>query len=127
MEFYSSEILDKNIPILQIDKGMEAVIDFVWYFIELQYKDSLIKTSDEIQEKKTEELWVILGDERFKEKNKCYQDFITEISASSLFSSFNEEWKRAYFISHLSYLEVDLIIDSFHERNYTFDIDIKEV
>lgn len=122
-----SELLEKDIPILKIDKGMNAVIDFIWSYIESKYNDPLIRTSNNIQRQKMEELWTILNDKRFNDKNQSYKNFMRELSASSIFKSFTEEWKRAFFISHLSYTEVDLILDSFHERNFTFDLDIKEI
>lgn len=122
-----SALLSKEIPILQIDDGMQAVIDFIWYYIESKYNDALIQTSNNIQRQKMEELWTILNDSRFINKNQSFKDFMKELSASSLFSSFSNEWKCAFFISHLSYTEVDLILDSFHERNFTFDLDIKEL
>lgn len=126
LEYRYSEILDKKIPILKIDPGMETVINFIWQFIEAKYNDPLILTSNDLQKQKMEELWIILDDERFKTKNSSYQKFMSEISRNSLYSDFDIRWKKAFFISHLSYNEVDLIIDSFHERNFTFDIDIEE-
>lgn len=122
-----SNILGKDIPVLQIDSGMQYVIDFIWSFTESKYEDALIKTSNEIQHQKMEQLWYILHEKRFTSKNTSFANFINDISHNSLFSNYDDNWKIAYFISHLSYKEVDLIIDSFHERNYTFDIDIKEI
>lgn len=127
LDWRHSDIMNEDIPLLKIDEGMQAVIDFVWYFIELQYNDALIRTSNNLQKQKMEELWTILNDTRFTEKNQSFKNFMKELSASSMFNSFTNEWKVAFFISHLSYTEVDLILDSFHERNYTFDLDIKEI
>lgn len=122
-----SELLEKEIPILKIDEDMQVVINFIWSYIESKYNDPLIQTSNNIQRQKMEELWTILNDKRFIEKNQSYKNFMKELSASSIFKSFSDDWKRAFFISHLSYTEVDLILDSFHERNFTFDLDIKEI
>ncbi len=119
-----SNILDKEIPVLECDAGMQFVIDFMWNFIEQNYEKTLIKTSNNLQSAKMKELWTILSNDEFKKKNKSYMNFIDKISRNSLFSSFGDKWKMAFFISHLSWFEVDLIIDSYHERNYTFELDI---
>lgn len=124
MTFEFSSILGKNIPQLQCDYGLNFIIDYLWNFIESNYSDMLISTSNSIQEAKMEQLWKILNDDKFKEKNKYYKKFLNEISQNTLFSGMSNDWKTAYFISHLSWFEVDLIIDSFHERNYNFDLDL---
>lgn len=120
-----SEIFNAPIPQLTLDKGMQFVIDYVWWFIEQQYHKPLIATSNEIQKAKMEQLWVILHDSDFKANNTCYGDFLEDISCNTLFKDYNEDWKIAYFISNLSWQEVDLIIDSYHERNLTFDLDLE--
>lgn len=122
--FKSSDILKKDIPQLKCDKGLDFIIDYIWSFIEQQYSKSLIETSNEIQKTKMEQLWRVLQDEDFKQNNKCYETFLKEISNNTLFQGYSEEWKMAYFISNLSWQEVDLILDSYHERNYTFDLDL---
>ena len=119
-----SEILNKEIPVLEYDNGTQFVIDFMWNFIEGNYEKPLIKTSNELQKEKMSQLWTILEDSEFQNKNASYKNFMGEITRNSLFNVFGDEWKMAFFISHLSWFEVDLIIDSYHERNNTFELDI---
>ncbi len=119
-----SEILNKEIPVLEYDDGTKFVIDFMWNFIEGNYEKPLIKTSSELQKEKMSQLWTILEDPEFQSKNTSFKNFMGEITNNSLFSTFGKEWKMAFFISHLSWFEVDLIIDSYHERNNTFELDI---
>lgn len=119
-----SSLLKKDIPQLKCDEGLQFVIDFIWDFIERQYRQPIINTSNNIQKIKMEQLWTILHTNEVKERNECYQDFMNEIKNSSLFEQYSDEWRVAYFISNLSWQEVDLIIDSYHERNYTFDLDL---
>lgn len=124
LESNFSSVLDKNIPLLRCDEGLDFVINYIWYFIEQQYGKPLIATSNEIQKAKMEQLWVVLHDEEFKQSNVCYMTFLDDISHNTLFQKYSDEWKIAYFISNLSWQEVDLILDSYHERNYTFDLDL---
>lgn len=119
-----STIFEREIPVLQIDTGLSFVIDAIWDLIEEQYDNPLIKTSNCLQEAKIEQLWIILSNDEFRNKNVCYRKFMDGME-DTRFKLYNEEWKKAYFISHLSWSEVDLIIDSFHKRDYTFDIDIE--
>lgn len=119
-----SEILKKNIPILKCDDGTSFVIDFIWDFIEQHYEKPLIKTSNCLQHEKMTQLWEIICSKDFASKNTSYKNFMDEISSNSLFQGFDDDWKRAFFVSHLSWFDVDLIIDSFHERNNTFELDI---
>lgn len=120
LEYYESTILNKKIPKLKCDDGLQFIIDFLWNHIETYYENSLIKTSNEIQKAKMMQLWYILDDTRIK----CYKNFIKLISNYTQFSKHDEDWKKAYFISNLSWQEIDLIIESFHERNYNFDLDL---
>ena len=122
---YQSPILKREIPKLQLDKGLDFIIDFTWCFIEKYYKDALICTSNEIQRAKIQQLWSILDYKKFTKENKFYKKFMSDLD-DSRFISYSEAWKKAYFISHLAYDEVDLIITSFHQRDFTFEIDIRE-
>lgn len=124
LEYRNSEILKKDIPILECDNGTQFVIDFIWNFIEQHYERPLIKTSNCLQREKMTQLWEIICSKDFAAKNASYKNFMDEISANSLFKEFDNEWKIAFFVSHLSWFDVDLIIDSFHERNNTFELDI---
>lgn len=119
-----SIVLDREIPILECDTGARFVIDFIWNFIECNYSKTLIKTSNCIQQEKMAQLWEIISDDGFCKDNKCYKNFIREMSHNSMFRSHDDGWKKAFFISHLSWFDVDLIIDSYHERNNTFELDI---
>lgn len=122
----SSEILQKEIPILECDQGMQFVINYIWKFIERNYSHPLIQTSNAIQKKKMEQLWEIISNGRsgFPDKNPSYLKFMEKANSCSLFKKCGSEWKIAFFISHLSWFDVDLILDSYHERNNTFELDI---
>ena len=122
----NSEILQREIPILECDQGMQFVINYIWNFIERNYNHPLIQTSNAIQEEKMEQLWEIISNGRsgFPDKNPSYLKFMEKADGWSLFKKCEVEWKIAFFISHLSWFDVDLILDSYHERNYTFELDI---
>ena len=122
----SSEILQEKIPILECDQGMQFVINYIWDFIEQNYNHPLIQTSNAIQEEKMEQLWEIISSKRsdFPDKNPSYLKFMEKANSRSLFKKCESEWKIAFFISHLSWFDVDLILDSYHERNNTFELDI---
>jgi dGTP triphosphohydrolase len=123
LEQISSPFFIKDkIPVLKCDDGLQEVINAFWKFIEGHYKKSSIKTSDSIQEKKLEQLWEILNEGKIDP----YKKFIGNCCLDSRFSQYSNKpgWLCAYFISHLSWYEVDLIIDSYHRRDYSFDIDI---
>lgn len=124
LKFRDSKILEMKIPVLEYDEGLRFVVDFIWDLIEQQYEHPLIKTSNNIQIAKMNQLWNILGSSEFGSKNNSYKNFIDKIAKNSLFEAFGESWKQAFFISHLSWFDVDLIIDSYHERNYAFELDI---
>lgn len=125
MEKNYSDILEMEIPMLECDKGLEFVIDFIWAFIGSFYSDTLIQTSNKIQESKINQLWNILDYSPFYEENKFYQNFIDSLN-DSRFGAYDMEWKKAYFMSHLAWDEVDNIITSFHQRDFTFELDIQE-
>lgn len=126
LETRSSEILQEKIPILECDQGMQFVINYIWNFIEQNYDHPLIQTSNAIQEEKIEQLWEIISNSQsgFPDKNPTYLRFMEKADAWSLFKKCKTEWKIAFFISHLSWFDVDLILDSYHERNNTFELDI---
>lgn len=119
-----SSILKEEIPVLEIDDGARFVIDFIWNFIESKYTHPLISTSTDIQKVKMSQLWTIISSSDFIDKNTCYNRFIATLTSNSLFKGCGDDWKKAFFISHLSWQDVDLIIDSYHERNYTLDLDL---
>lgn len=120
LEYYESTVLKMAIPRLRYDDGLTFIIDFLWKYIESYYNNKLIKTSNEIQTTKMMQLWDILDDGRIK----CYKNFIKEKSNYTQFSKYDDNWKKAYFISNLSWQEIDLIIESYHQRNYNFDLDL---
>lgn len=124
LEYRSSSILKKDVPILKCDPGMQFVIDYIWNYIEQNYKKPLIKTSNSLQLAKMTQLWEIISSKDFTAKNSSFKNFIEQISCNSLFQGYKLEWQKAFFISHLSWFDVDLIIDSYHERNNTFELDI---
>lgn len=124
LDYRRSYILNKEIPVLKCDEGMQFVIDYIWNFIEQNYEMPLIKTSNSLQLEKMSQLWEIISSKDFTSRNASFKNFIDMISSNSLFQKYEIEWKKAFFISHLSWFDVDLIIDSYHERNNTFELDI---
>lgn len=120
LSYYHSTILDKEISKLKCDDGLQFIINFLWKHIESHYDNKLIQTSNEIQKAKMTQLWNILDDTRIK----CFKNFIKNISNYTQFAKKEDDWKKAYFISNLSWQEIDLIIESYHERNYNFDLDL---
>lgn len=115
---------DSKTPILKCDNGLKTVINKFWVFIGEHYKNLHIKTSNDQQGIKLKQLWEIL--EENKEPIKPYQKFIDNCCLDTRFSHYKNisGWLCAYFISHLSWHEVDLIIDSYHRRDYSFTLDI---
>lgn len=124
LEYRRSSILGKEIPVLKCDEGMQFVIDFIWNYIEQNYDALLIKSSNCLQLEKMTQLWEIISSDDFASKNTSFKSFLQWTSSNSMFKNYELEWKKAFFISHLSWLDVDLIIDSYHERNNTFELDI---
>jgi hypothetical protein len=87
-----------------------------------------------ISKDKIKILWKILDDsEPFIKKNRSYGDFIKRFDIP-FFEKYKEEkgmspdqwnsWKKAYFISSLSSDEINLVIELYQQRDYTFDLDI---
>jgi len=122
-----AESKDNEVPVLQCDDGLQKVIDVLWKFIERHYTELRIETSNYIQKNKLEQLWKILEKNKLeKTKIEFYTKFIDDCELDSRFSYYKtvKGWLCAYFISHLSWYEVDLIIDSYHRRDYSFNLDI---
>lgn len=124
LEYRESSILGKDIPVLKCDTGMQFVIDYIWNYIEQNYDALLIKSSNSLQLEKMTQLWEIISSNDFASKNTSFKRFIEWVSSNSMFKNYKHEWQKAFFISHLSWFDVDLIIDSYHERNNTFELDI---
>lgn len=124
LEYQRSSILNKEIPVLKCDEGMQFVIDYIWNYIEQNYEQTLIKTSNCLQLEKMKQLWEIISSKEFMSKNTSFKNFIKWVSHNSMFQKYELDWQKAFFISHLSWFDVDLIIDSYHERNNTFELDI---
>ena len=127
---YNKKLLDDTspssgkMPVLACDEGLQKVIDKFWSFIKEHYVKPHIEISNSLQIEKLKQLWKIL--EENEEKIKPYNDFIDNCCLDTRFSQYKKEpgWLCAYFISHLSWYEVDLIIDSYHRRDYSFTLDI---
>ena len=120
-----SSILEKDIPQLQCDEGMEHVVNALWDFIGGKYRNELIDTAGQYQKVKIDILWKILCDKQFIENNECYKRFRRMLEDSRFLKS-SENWKKSYFISHLSWSDIDTIIDAYHQRDRTFELDVME-
>lgn len=128
-----STIFSEKIPELQIEPIVTEAINLCWEFKEEFYKHKLIKISNITSASKMEQLWDILEKESaFTENNKSYNNFMKALS-SPIFESYRrekkfknakswEQWKKAYFVAHLTCDEIDLIIKSFLERDYEFHL-----
>lgn len=128
-----SPFFSKEIPQLQIDPLLTRAIDLCWEFKKEFYDHELIKISNVTSSCKMEQLWDILNeDSAFTKNNKSYISFMKSLS-SPIFESYKkekkfkderswEQWKKAYFIAHLTCDEIDLIIKSFLERDYEFHL-----
>lgn len=133
-----SPILGTKIPILEIEPVTREAIDCCWNFKEEFYGCELIKISNITSQSKMEQLWNILQkDSLFIEKNEAYIEF-NNLLSSPIFESFRQErriekdcewneWKKAYFIAHLTCDEIDLIITSFLERDYVFSLSLPAI
>ncbi len=130
-----SKILKEKIPVLEIEPVTKEAIDCCWEFKKEFYNNELIHISNIASEAKMDQMWSILQrDSLFVEKNGTYKNF-DRMLASPIFMSFRKKkgitedlewdnWKKAYFIAHLTCDEIDLIIKSFLERDYVFDLSL---
>lgn len=133
-----SSILKQDIPVLKTESIVQQAIDRCWDFIKEFYEEDLIKVSNITSWSKMEQLWDIIQDRSyFCEKNQSYKEFDKMLS-SPLFLTFKnqkkikkddswENWKKAFFIAHLTCDEIDLIIKSFLERDYVFDLSLSGI
>lgn len=128
-----SPFFSEKIPQLQKSSLLGQAIDRCWAFKKEFYENDLIKISNITSTSKMEQLWDILKkDSAFVDNNRSYISFLSTLS-SPIFTSYRkekdiidektwEEWKKSYFIAHLSCDEIDLIIKSFLERDYEFHL-----
>lgn len=124
ISWYRSSILNKKIPRLIIDEGLNHVIDFFWKnIIEPHYEDNPIKISNALQEAKIEQLLYILRYTDITKNNHSIKRFLKTLE-SSRFKRYNKDWKLAYLISHLSWDEVEMILKHYHQRDKDFLLDI---
>lgn len=133
-----SDILDGDIPVLEIEPIVKEAIDCCWEFKGEFYDYDLIRISNIASKSKMEQLWDILQkDSLFIEKNESYMEF-NKMLLSPIFVSFRNEkgiideeeweaWRKAFFIAHLTCDEIDLIIKSFLERDYVFDLSLPKI
>lgn len=128
-----SPFFSEEIPQLQMEPLLKKAIDRCWEFKEEFYEHELIKISNITSSAKMEQLWEILDENSaFTGINKSYLSFMKSLS-TPIFTSYRkekkfkdeqswEQWKKAYFIAHLTCDEIDLIIKSFLERDYEFHL-----
>lgn len=129
----NSPFFSEEIPQLQIEPLLTKAIDKCWEFKKEFYDHELIKISNITSSSKMEQLWEILDQSSaFTAINKSYVSFMKSLSMP-IFTSYRQEksfkdeqsweqWKKAYFIAHLTCDEIDLIIKSFLERDYEFHL-----
>ncbi len=133
-----SEIVGRKIPILEMDPILKKAIDACWEFKKDFYEEKLINISNSTSKTKMNQLWDIIDkDSPFVERNKAYSDFMKMLD-SPIFNSYREEkkitenkdwenWKKAFFIANLTCDEIDLIIKSYLERDYIFDLSLPKM
>lgn len=133
-----SSILNQEIPVLKSEEIVSKAIEACWKFKEEFYKKPLITLSNKSSETKMEQLWNILDKNSiFAQRNACYNEFMDFLS-TPIFVSFREEkqivsekvwkdWCKACFIAHLTCDEIDLIIKSFLERDYSFNLSLPKI
>lgn len=131
----SSPFFKESIPKLDIEPILERAIDACWDFKKEFYKTELINVSNMASMAKMKQLWEILDKKSaFVEHNNSYKSFKKFLSAP-IFTSFKKEknivdddiwdaWKKAFFIAHLTCDDIDLIIKSFLERDYVFELSL---
>ena len=127
-----SPILNKDVPILEIEPIVKAAIDKCWHFKEEFYEHELIKLSNMNSKEKIEQIWFLLDENSiFREKNETCRKFMDFLD-SPIFKSYRAEagiaddrdwlnWKKACFIAHLTCDEINLIIESCFSRDYLID------
>lgn len=132
-----SPILNMDIPILQIEPLLKEAIDCCWNFKKEFYDYNLIKISNISSSERMQQLWGILErDSDFVNKNSSYMNFMKLLDCP-VFETFKNEkkfsiedwenWKKAYFIAHLTCDEVDFVVKSFLERDYVFDLSLPKI
>ncbi len=133
-----STILKHEIPLLEIEPIVKEAIDRCWDFKNEFYDNDLIKISNHTSSCKIEQIWQILqSNSKFVDNNKSYDKFCKMLE-SPIFESFKlqqgfkntkdwNNWKKAFFVSHLTCDEIDLIITSFLERDYVFDLSLPKL
>ena len=131
----SSPFFEESIPRLEIEPILKRAIDACWDFKKEFYETELINVSNMASKTKMEQLWEILDkNSAFVEYNNSYKSF-NEFLSSPIFASFKKEknivdddiwgaWKKAFFIAHLTCDDIDLIIKSFLERDYVFELSL---
>ena len=133
-----SETLNAKIPVLESEEIVSKAIDSCWKFKEEFYENPLIVLSNQDSKAKMEQIWNILDkNSSFSKNNKCYKEF-KELLSSPIFATYREisgiqatkvwkEWEKACFIAHLTCDEIDLVIKSFLERDYVFDLSLPKI
>lgn len=133
-----SDILNQDIPVLESEEIVVKAINSCWEFKKECYDNPLIMLSNKSSRTKMEQLWSILDEtSNFVQRNECYGKFMKLLN-SPIFASFKnnkkdvktgdwDDWNKACFIAHLTCDEIDLIIKSFLERDYIFDLSLPKI
>lgn len=133
-----SPILNRDIPILEIEPIVKKAIDRCWDFKNEFYEHDLIKVSNTNSKAKIEQIWNILDENSiFLEKNRKYIEF-NKFLSSPIFRTYRLEkkidneldwmhWKTACFIAHLTCDEIDQIINAYLSRDYLIDFSMPSI
>lgn len=138
-----SDIFKDEIPVLKIPHLLQEALDLCWKFKDEFYQNNLIKVSNMESEARISQIWNILEESSlFCENNKSFSQF-KKLLNSPIYASYKKEkmnflkemwdeniwkqWEKACFIAHLTCDEIDLIINSFLERDYSFDLSLPTI
>lgn len=138
-----SDIFEDEIPVLQTPELLKKALNLCWDFKKEFYQNILINLSNMESETKINQIWSILEEgSLFCENNRSFLQF-KKLLNSPIYASYKKEkrdslgtkwndstwqqWEKACFIAHLTCDEIDLIINSFLERDYSFDLSLPTI
>jgi dGTP triphosphohydrolase len=120
-----SAVTGLPLPQLLLDPGLDFAVKYLWSIIEGYYERGHIARSAELQRVEISQLFNVISDHLIND-NESVADFMQKANDDTRFRNFNEKWKIAYLIAHLSWDEVTAILKRAAERDYNSVIDLDE-
>ena len=118
LTFFESALLAGKIPRLYIDPGTSYIIDYIWKNITSpNYAKPLIKNAADEQVVKIRQLFNLLSNIDLNEGNGAIKQFYASIN-NRRFEPFSNKWKVCFLIAHLSWDEVNSLLEDF-EKGYS--------